>query len=47
MTTRTKYPRSFHLPWSMGATDDDKTLGSVEHFVGRVVVVANELGGLT
>lgn len=45
MTTRTKYPRSFHLPWSMGATDDDKTLGSVEHFVGRVVVVTEKLDG--
>lgn len=42
---RTKYPRSFHLPWSLGKTDDDKTLGSVEHFVGRTVVVTEKLDG--
>tara|TARA_Y100000310_G_scaffold254637_1_gene261746 strand:- start:1162 stop:1791 length:630 start_codon:yes stop_codon:yes gene_type:complete len=44
-TPRTKYPRSFHLPWSLGATDDDKTLGSVEHFVGRQVVVTVKMDG--
>jgi len=45
MMTRTKYPRSFHLPWSEGATDDDKTLRSVEHFVGKEVVVTEKLDG--
>ena len=45
MTTRIKYPRSFHLPWSLGATDDDKTLGSVDHFVGQDVVVTEKLDG--
>ena len=42
---RTKYPRTWHLPFSEGATDDDKTLGSVEHFVGRVGVVTEKLDG--
>lgn len=45
MNPRTKYPRSFHLPWSLGSTDDDKTLGSVKHFVGREVVVTEKLDG--
>ena len=22
---RIKYPRTYHLPWSLGSTDDDKT----------------------
>lgn len=45
MNSRTKYPRSFHLPWSLGATDDDKTLDSVDHFVGQEVVVTEKLDG--
>jgi len=44
-TNRTKYPRSFHLPWSLGATDDDKTLDTVEHFVGHDVVVSEKCDG--
>ena len=42
---RTKYPRSFHLPWSEGATDDDKTLRSVNHFLGRRVVATVKMDG--
>lgn len=26
-----KYPKTFHLPWSEKATDDDKKLSDVEH----------------
>jgi len=44
-TSRTKYPRTFHLPWSQGATFDDKTLSSVEHFKGQQVVVTEKLDG--
>jgi len=43
-----KYPRTYHLPWSQGATDDDKThtLASVERmFAGREVVVTEKLDG--
>ena len=25
---RIKYPRTFHIPWSPGATSDDKTHGA-------------------
>jgi hypothetical protein len=42
---RYKYPRSYHLPWSEGATDDDKTLTSVSHFLGQEVVVSCKLDG--
>ena len=27
-----KYPRTYHLPWSPGATKDDRTLPDVSHF---------------
>jgi hypothetical protein len=42
---RTKYPRTWHLPFSKGATDDDKTLGSVDHFVEQEVVVTEKMDG--
>lgn len=45
MNPRTKYPRSYHLPWSLGATDDDKVLSTVAHFIGREVVVTEKLDG--
>ncbi len=40
-----KYGRTFHLPWSPGATDDDKVLDSVAHFVGHEVVVTEKMDG--
>lgn len=45
MTARIKYPRTFHLPWSLGRTDDDKTLESVDHFKGKNVVVTEKMDG--
>jgi hypothetical protein len=45
METRTKYPRTFHLPWSLGATSDDKVLKSVDHFFGKEVVVTEKMDG--
>lgn len=44
-TDRIKYPRTWHLPWSPGATSDDKQLGDVNHFVGKEVVVTAKLDG--
>lgn len=41
----TKYPRTFHLPWSEAITSDDKVAHSVEHFVGRQVVVTEKMDG--
>ena len=40
-----KYPRTPHLPWSYGGTDDDKRLDSVDHFVGKEVVVTEKMDG--
>lgn len=44
-TPYVKYPRTFHLPWSRGAADDDKILSNVEHFRGREVVVTEKMDG--
>lgn len=43
--TLAKYPRTFHFPWSPGATSDDKVLWSTEHFVGRQIVVTEKMDG--
>lgn len=40
-----KYPRTLHLPWSEGATSDDKKLTSDDIFVGRKVVVTEKMDG--
>ena len=45
---RFKYPRTFHLPWSLGATSDDKThsLEMIESiFSGKEVIVTEKLDG--
>lgn len=42
---RVKYPRTFHLPWSEGATKDDKTLDDISHFEGKEVVVTEKMDG--
>lgn len=40
-----KYPRTYHLPWSPGASSDDKILATTEHFVGKRVIVTEKLDG--
>lgn len=40
-----KYPRTPHLPWSPGATNDDKVLVDTKHFIGKHVVVTEKLDG--
>src|SRR3972149_1207672 len=48
MADRHKYPRTFHLPWSEGATPDDKThtYQAIERmFGGEQVVVAEKADG--
>jgi hypothetical protein len=45
---KVKYPRTFHLPWSQGATDDDKThtLDAIDKmFGGKQVVVTEKMDG--
>jgi hypothetical protein len=43
-----KFPRTYHLPWSLGATDDDKThtLADIEKmFGGKEVVITEKMDG--
>jgi len=40
-----KYPRTFHLPWSLGKTNDDKVLSNTDHFKGKRVIVTEKLDG--
>lgn len=40
-----KYPRTLHLPWSEGATDDDKRLSTDDIFRGKNVVVTEKMDG--
>lgn len=43
----TKYPRTFHLPMSEGATSDDKVLKSTQHLRGKEVVITKKMDGET
>jgi hypothetical protein len=46
MTThRRKYPRTPHLPWSRGASEDDVRLSGCPGFEGRRVVVTEKMDG--
>lgn len=42
---RTKFPRTPHLPWSLGATSDDKTLSSIRHFEKQEIVITEKIDG--
>ena len=44
-TKYVKYPRTYHLPWSPGITDDDRVLQDTRHFEGRSVVVTVKMDG--
>lgn len=44
-TSRVRYPRTYHLPWSPGATDDDRMLSDVRCFEGHDVVVTAKMDG--
>ena len=43
--TKVKYPRTFHMPSSKGATSDDKILPNLDSFVGSEVVITEKLDG--
>lgn len=45
MSKYLKYPRTLHLPWSPGVSDDDRVLQSVDQFEGREVVVLEKMDG--
>lgn len=42
---RVKYPRTLHLPWSPGLTKDDRVHGSLDHWIGKEVVVTEKMDG--
>ena len=45
MITRYKYPRTLHLPFSLGRSNDDKVLDSLDHFIGKEVVITEKMDG--
>lgn len=44
LEARIKYPKTPHVPWSTG-TSDDKTLDNDDHFIGEEVVVTLKMDG--
>jgi len=40
-----KYGRTFHFPWSVGATNDDKIMKDVSGFYGEEVIVTEKMDG--
>lgn len=44
-TSKQKYPKTYHLPWSLGVQSDDKLLKSVSHFHGKMVVATEKMDG--
>lgn len=40
-----KYPRTFHLPFSEGVSDDDKVIPSIEQFLNKEVVCLEKCDG--
>ena len=45
MTTKTKYPRTKHIPQSPGKTSDDKVLKDLNDFIGKEVVITEKMDG--
>jgi len=47
METNKKYPRTYHLPWSPGATSDDKRLfeGWFDNYKGKEVIITEKIDG--
>jgi hypothetical protein len=40
-----KYNRTFHLPWSPGATNDDKIAASVDSLLGVDIIITEKMDG--
>lgn len=45
MNSLFKYPRTYHLPWSLGITSDDKVLQDICCFEGKEIVVLEKMDG--
>ncbi len=44
-TSKRKYPKTFHVPWSGGIQSDDKVFKSMSHFHGKMIVVTEKKDG--
>lgn len=44
-TNRIKYPRTYHLPWSPGVTDDDRIMTDLSGLEGQECVVTLKMDG--
>lgn len=40
-----KYPRTYHLPWSPGATRDDKIQHNIEHLLNKNIIITEKMDG--
>ena len=40
-----KYPRTFHLPYSLGATNDDKIARSIDSLLNKDLVITEKMDG--
>lgn len=40
-----KYPRTLHLPWSLGSTSDDKFHENTDAFPGMAIVITEKMDG--
>lgn len=45
MNERHKYPRTLHVPFSMGRSNDDKVLDNLDHFIGKEIVITEKMDG--
>lgn len=45
MSNKFKYPRTFHVPWSLGRSDDDKIQYDLSNFDGKEVIVTEKKDG--
>lgn len=44
-TSKRKYPKTFHVPWSGGIQSDDKVFKTMTQFHGKIVVATEKLDG--
>lgn len=41
----TKYPRTYHLPWSNGISCDDKVINNINHFNDKRIIITEKMDG--
>lgn len=45
MENKFKYPRTYHVEWSQGATSDDKINHDLSNFIGKEIVITEKMDG--